>query len=187
MRWRHLYVALGAVVWVGMPWGLQGMLQQSGWTQQTADSWGPLRFHAWWLVWLLGGVGGWFLGRLRSGWTGRRAAQADVQAARDLLTRAQASWQAQQTTERAQLAQAWAEVIAAQQAAQQAASAAADAQRQAEATQRHWQAWAAQEVAQARAQIADAERRRWNATATAERRKRKLARLLSERSHPATQ
>lgn len=98
MRWRRLYVALGAVVWVGMPWGLQGMLQQSGWTQQTADSWGPLCFHAWWLVWLLGGVGGWFLGRLGSGWTGIRAAQANVQAARDLLTRAQASWHAQQTT-----------------------------------------------------------------------------------------
>jgi hypothetical protein len=64
------------------------------------------------------------------GWTERRAAQADGQAARDLLTRAQASWQAQQTTERAPLAPAW----------------------------------AAQEVAQARAQIADAERRRWNAT-----------------------
>ena len=147
------------------------------------DSQGLLHFHALWLVWLLGGVGGWFLGRLRSGWTGRRAAQADVQAARDLLTRAQASWQAQQTTERAQLAQAWVEVTA----AQQAASAAVEAQRQAEAAQRHWQAWAAQEVAQARAQLADAERRRWNATATAERRKRKLARLLSERSHPVAQ
>jgi hypothetical protein len=135
MRWRHLYVAIGAVVWVGIPWGLQGMLQQSGWTQQTADSWGPLRFHALWLAWFLGGVGGWFLGRLGSSWTGIQAAQDDVQAARDLLTRAQASWHAQQTTERAQLAQAWAEVTAAQQAAQQAASAAAAVQRQVEVAQ----------------------------------------------------
>jgi hypothetical protein len=138
MRWRRLYVALGAVVWIGMPWGLQGMLQQSGWAQHTVDTQGLLHFHALWLVWLLGGVGGWCLGRLGSGWTGIRAAQADVQVARELLTRAQASWHAQQTTERAQLAQAWVEVAAAQQAAQQAASAAADAQRQAETAQRHW-------------------------------------------------
>jgi hypothetical protein len=163
------------------------MLQQSAWTQEIADHWGLLRFHTWWVAWLLGGVAGWFLGRLGGGWTRRRAAQADVQAARDLLTQEQASWHEEQTAERAQLAQAWAEVTAAQQVAQQAASAAAEAQCQAEAAQRHWQVWAAQEVAQARAQIADAERRRWNATATAERRKRKLTRLLSERSHPAAQ
>jgi hypothetical protein len=58
MRWRRLRVALGAVVWIGMPWGLQGMLQQSGWAQHTVDSQGLLHFHALWLVWLLGGVGG---------------------------------------------------------------------------------------------------------------------------------
>ena len=138
MRWRRLRVALGAVVWVGMTWGLQGMLQQSAWAQETADSWGLFCFHTWWVAWLLGGVGEWFLGRLGDGWTRRRAAQADVQAARDLLTQEQASWHEEQTTERAQLAQAWAAVTAAQQVAQQAASAAADAQRQAETAQRHW-------------------------------------------------
>ena len=47
MRWRRLRVVLGVVVWVGMPWGLQGMLQQSTWAQQTADSWGFLHFHTW--------------------------------------------------------------------------------------------------------------------------------------------
>jgi hypothetical protein len=50
MRWRCLHVALGVMVWVGMTWGLHGMLQQSAWAQQPADSWGLLRFHAWWLV-----------------------------------------------------------------------------------------------------------------------------------------
>lgn len=187
MRWRRLRVVLGAVVWVGMPWGLQGLLWQSTRAQETADSWGLFCFHTWWVAWLLGGVGGWCLGRLGGGWTGRRAAQAEVQAARDLLMQEQTSWHEEQITERARLAQAWADVTAAQQVAQQAASATAEAQRQAEAAQRHWPAWAAQEVAQARAQIADAEHCRWNATATAERRKRKLARLLSERSHPAAQ
>lgn len=125
MRWRRSRVVLGAVMVVGITWGLQGMLQQSAWAQQTTNSWGLLRFHTWFVL-VLGGVGGWFLGRLGSGWTGRRAAQADVQAARYLLTQEQASWHEQQTTERAQLAQAWAEVTA----AQQAAYAAAETQRQ---------------------------------------------------------
>jgi hypothetical protein len=56
-----------------------------------------------------------------------------VQAARDLLTQEQTSWHEEQATERAHLAQAWADVTAAQQVAQQATSAAAEAQCQAEA------------------------------------------------------
>jgi hypothetical protein len=44
MRRCRWCVALGAVVVVGMTWGLQRMLQQSTWAQETADSWGLLPY-----------------------------------------------------------------------------------------------------------------------------------------------
>ena len=60
------------------------------------------------------------------------------------------------------------------------------AQRQVEATEAHWRTWAEERIAQAHAEVIEAERRRRNAAATAERRRRKLATVQSQRTHPAS-
>lgn len=73
----------------------------------------------------------------------------------------------------------------AQQIALQASQEAQTAKAEIDATQAHWEQWAKQEVAKARAETAEAQQRSRNAVATAERRRRQLERLKSERSHPA--
>ena len=116
-----------------------------------------------------------------------RSRFAAALAAASMFLLAPAVAHAQQVTEeRARLDQAWAALRATQAQVEQAKQAATMAQHQVDATVTYWQTWAEEQVAQARAQAADAERRRHNATATAERRARKIARLLAARSHPAS-
>ena len=69
--------------------------------------------------------------------------------------------------------------------AQQAQQEAEAAKAEAITTQVYWKKWATQEVAQAKAEMANAQKRSRNAIGTAERRKRKLERVLSERPHTA--
>jgi hypothetical protein len=131
---------------------------------------------------IVGGLGAWWGGYR----VGQRAVQGPVQTREEALaqreTEAEALW-----TRVAEQQQSVQEVL--RQAAQRetaAREAMTLAQRQVEAAESHWRTWAEERVAQAHAEVIDAERRRRNAAATAERRRRKLAAVHSQRSHPAS-
>jgi hypothetical protein len=131
---------------------------------------------------IVGGLGAWWGGYR----VGQRAVQGPVQTREEALaqreTEAEALWK--QVAEQQQSVQ---EVL--RQAAQREAmahEAMTVAQHQVEAAEAHWRTWAEEQVAQAHAEVIEAERRRRNAAATAERRRRKLAAVHSQRSHPAS-
>lgn len=194
--WRLAGGVLGCLVLELLYERLTPALLGLGWARWTGDVWevgatgtGLVRVPYLWPLVALGVLAGWGLGRLEGLWTGAQTAAADLYAARQALDRDTARFLETTRETDARLAQGWAALAEAQAQVQQAREAADAAQREAATAPARWQAWATEQISAARAQAADAERRRRNAAATAERRARQLARVRerdSARPHPAS-
>ena len=193
MKWRSILAALmgvaavvAAVLWL-TPY-LQSLImvrQMSNGAEFLNSGWGLLREPALWPLIAVGLVVGWFLGHVEGLWTGADAARADWQAAQEALDDEKAQQRRCAAQEQLNLDQARAEVEEARQMALRSQQA-ADAERaRLAAAQQEWKRWASAEVAKAQAETAEAQRRSRNAVGAAERRKRQLKRVFSERSHTA--
>lgn len=192
MTWRSITLGGGLLLVAWLGWQLTPYLQSLAVMQQTtegpkllATGWGLLREPSLWPLIGVGMLMGWFIGHLEGLWSGSLAAKVDWQTAQQTLHDEYSAKTRQIDQKQQNITQAWSEVKQAQEIASQASLEAKTAKDEISATQFQWEQWARQEVEKARAETAEAQRRSRNAVATAERRKRQIDRLKSERSHPA--
>ncbi len=192
MSWRMISLLVGTIVAIILGWELTPYLRSlwviqttAGQSQILANGWELLRTPALSPLIAVGVLIGWFVGRLEGQWTGSLAAEADLRTDREAMEAETASQAHEMAQERQNLEQDRAQALEAHQMAQQAQQEADAAKAEAITIQVYWKKWATQEVAQAKAEMANAQKRSRNAIGTAERRKRKLDRVLSERPHTA--